>query len=171
MQSTRAHLTRFGILLTLAATTACGITVVSGGGQDPTVEVPVGTGGSTSASAVGGQAAVGGATSVGGQAGTGGTPTPLEVTGACIVRDEHADLPAFDAPDVGPGYAKRAIPGVDDMDGLHLACTPAIYAALLAQHCALSPTSVQQEFVTYAPDGQWTMTGCAAWGCDFIYCP
>jgi hypothetical protein len=196
MQQTRSSIPRFQLALALlagaAAATGCGVTIVSGGEGDPTTAAAIrpgeqgGAGGSTGlggqggvggTTGAGGQGGVGGTTGAGGQggvggtAGAGGTATWLEATGICLVRNDHTDLPSFGAPDVGPGYAKVAIPGANDMEALRAACTDAVYEALTAKHCAVESTPVQREFATYSADGSWSSTGCFGDDCPFLACP
>lgn len=155
----------------VAALAGCGIEIVGGGagpGGDPG---PRETSGATGRGGAGGEVGVGGEAGAGGAGAAGGGATGTEVTGVCIVRDESTDLPPFGAPDVGSGYAKQAIVGVNDLEGLTVACTDDIYQVLIGKHCATSKTKVQLEIATYFPDGSWSATGCAAAGCEFVSCP
>ncbi len=142
------------------------------GGAVSTTTAGVG-GGSVTAAGVGGGTAT--ATGVGGGGG-GGTATSTgagggAVTGICLVRGGSTNLPAWNAPAVGPGYAKQEMPGIDDYDGLRAACTPEIYQHLFAEYCAEGGDEAQPEVATYQPDGSWEETGCGTIGCDFVSCP
>ncbi|MFT3764584.1 MAG: hypothetical protein QM820_03565 [Minicystis sp.] len=137
------------------------------GGAGGAPVVVVGTGGNTGGTAGGNT----GGTAGGNTGGAGGEAPAPEVSGACIVRDAYTNMPSFSDPDVGPGYAKQAIPGVNDIDGLKAACTSAIYEHLLGLQCAASGTDAQAEVVTYSTVGTPDTTTCGTIGCEFLSCP
>lgn len=111
----------------------------------------------------------GSACSQGGTVCLSGTCSAL--SGICIVRDNVTNMPNFADPDVGGGYAKLAVASVNDLDGLKLACTDAIYSNLLAQHCAVSDTPVTAQVATFNADGSPNSTTCDGDSCTQLRCP
>jgi hypothetical protein len=98
--------------------------------------------------------------------GTCGAPS-----GICIVRDNVTNMPNFFDPDVAAGYAKLAVSGVNSLEGLKLACSDATYTNLLAQHCAVSDSSVTAQVATFNADGSPNSTTCDDDSCTQLHCP
>jgi hypothetical protein len=88
-----------------------------------------------------------------------------------MVRDATSSIGKATDPDVGPGYAKVEIPGVNDLPGLQTACTDAIYSDLIAKHCATSKTPVQRVTVTWDANGSFVSEGGPTGSDEPIPCP
>jgi len=66
------------------------------------------------------------------------------------VLDTQAALRTSDLPDVGPGYARSFMAGVDDLETLRENCTPLLYQQLLDDYIkAGNKSSVFWETVVY----------------------
>jgi hypothetical protein len=77
------------------------------------------------------------------------------VSGACLIRAEWSPLPLASDPDVGRGYVRQFIPGVNDLPGLTQACTRSIYQKLLDQYCATQVYYAESKIITYNLDGTY----------------
>ena len=91
-------------------------------------------------------------------------------TGVCLIRDSYTSVPLYSAPDVGKGYAKKAIPGVNTLTGLQSACTNAIYYNITQSYCTKNSNSVQEQVVTYDGLGNAQSLTCGAFGCNYRNC-
>lgn len=96
--------------------------------------------------------------------------TTLSPTGVCEVRDSYTSVPLFSAPDVGVGYAKKAITGVNTLDGLKIGCTNSTFYVVMQSYCTQNSNPMQQELVTYNSAGNWQSTTCGANGCSYYFC-
>lgn len=77
------------------------------------------------------------------------------LSGACLIRAEWSPLPSASDPDVGRGYARQFIPGVNDLPGLRQACTRSIFQNLLNQYCAMQVYYAESKIITYNLDGSY----------------
>ena len=96
--------------------------------------------------------------------------TTLSPTGVCMVRDSYTSVPSFNASDVGIGYAKKAILGVNDLNGLKTACTNNTFYNVMQSYCTQNSNPMQQQLVTYSSTGSVQSSTCGVNGCTFRNC-
>lgn len=109
-------------------------------------------------------------------------PYSCGAIGACVIRD--GNLPPWNAPDLGPGYARKAFTDAVDFAALGKRCTPAIFDELVAAYCQMNRPSTGpliRELALYNPDirtgedpaDTWAATGCIVEGdgCSITSCP
>ena len=96
---------------------------------------------------------------------------PATGYGACVVRDAFTSLPAPPTtghPVAGPGFAIKTVIYTSDFSQTLAVCTDAIYADLMDKYVNAGNTNpAQWEVATYDSQGGFSVTGCAASGCDF----
>jgi len=96
------------------------------------------------------------------------------VSGACIVRYTSSIPPTASQPDLGAGYAKKHITGVNTFGGLQAACTETVFTSLLTDYCTINNETPQYAIATYKPDGNMYAWGsCSLCGdlhpCDEVW--
>ncbi len=96
--------------------------------------------------------------------------TTLSPTGVCMVRDPYTSVPSFNASDVGIGYAKKAILGVNDLNGLKTACTNNTFYNVMQSYCTQNSNPMQQQLVTYSSTGSVQSSTCGVNGCSSYFC-
>lgn len=95
--------------------------------------------------------------------------TGVKPTGICVIRDANTSLPPFNSPNVWYGYAKIAVPEVNDLDPLKNYCTSDVYADLIKAYLKFgNQKPVQEEVAAYSADGSPYSTTCGKYGCDYI---
>ncbi len=93
--------------------------------------------------------------------------TAEAITGICEIRDMYTNAAHFYDADVGKGYAKRSIPGVNDLPGLQKACTDAIYQELIKSYVSFgNKNPIQKEVLAIAPTGYSSSSTCDDSGCE-----
>ncbi|OGY46813.1 MAG: hypothetical protein A3J62_01995 [Candidatus Buchananbacteria bacterium RIFCSPHIGHO2_02_FULL_38_8] len=105
-------------------------------------------------------------------------------TGVCLIRNSSTSVPNYFSPDLGSGYAKISLPGVNDLATLKQKCTDEnddpnenIYQSLMNEYCTststsgITPSPVQRQVVIYKSDGSHDQSTCDDSGCDFVSCP
>jgi len=93
-----------------------------------------------------------------------------KISGVALIRDASTSVPKASDPDVGKGYAKKTIPGINDIAGLRRAATPDIYKQLIAEYVeAGNKNPVQCQVLTYNQDGSPQTAACDDSGCDYVY--
>ncbi|TSC74574.1 MAG: hypothetical protein G01um101444_260 [Parcubacteria group bacterium Gr01-1014_44] len=100
-----------------------------------------------------------------------GAEEPAEVSGVCSVRNTFVNAPTFYLPDVGVGYAKKAIPGVNTISELRRACTAEIYQELLRRYCAQNSKPPGRGVITYKEDGKIDSVASSVFGSVPVNCP
>ncbi|HLC68194.1 MAG TPA: fibronectin type III domain-containing protein [archaeon] len=93
--------------------------------------------------------------------------------GACIIRDSYTNLPSYDAPSVGQGYAKYNLGTVTSYEDAKSRCIDSIYTTPMSNYCSSNSNTVQWQVAIYTYSNgayNYQTTGCANSGCDYRAC-
>jgi hypothetical protein len=93
--------------------------------------------------------------------------------GVCLIRDSMMPPPSASEPDVGRGYAKNVIPGVNSVEALAERCSADMMRQLQERYCAANPTapSATSEVLTFGAGGRPALSDCRPFGCERLSCP
>lgn len=97
--------------------------------------------------------------------------TPVNVVpGACVVKSTLLGL-AANIPDLGVGYAKLHIDGVDSIDALKNSCTVSIYSSLLDSYCTVNSDQSYYVVMTFDQTNAFSALSCQDINCPIYNCP
>lgn len=89
-----------------------------------------------------------------------------EVWGACLVKDSSTGTPSALDPDVGLGYAKVHIKGVNNIAGLRSKCDDNVLNDIFLSYCLGNYKELQYVVVTFNEEGDVQSSACDDSGCE-----
>ena len=93
------------------------------------------------------------------------------LTGACVLRENNAALPGYNAADSGKGYTMKKMGQVKDFNDIKSKCSDSIYLQITSPYCQSNTNPGQWQAVLYDDKGNSKTMGCAQSGCNYHACP